>query len=912
MPRAGVLGCVPGTRSPVVVGRRAELATVRRLVDALAAGTGGALLVTGEPGVGKSRLVAELTARAAAVGATVLAGRAVPRGGTYRALAEALAPALREHPGALHALGAPASPTSAPPVVDPAVLLGEEVLALVTDEPGGCVLVLEDLHWADGDTLAAASYLAGAVAGAAVLLVLTARDAGPPSLATHPQVTSLPLARLAPPDVAALAAACRGGRPLPDPELAALVERSEGLPYLVEELLDAGLSALPPTLAGLVADRLAALPPTAREVLTVAAVVGEPGHRLLGAITGVGERAVLDALRAGAGAGLLTVDDRRLRWRHALTRDAVLATLLPPERAALAAAAAQVLLDRAEQGDRAAAASLLLDAGDGRRAAEVLVALARVDATRGALHGASELLDRAAAADPDAVAVVVERVRALTLLGRVDDALEVGRAALDAAAVTGDDHAELCLRMARAAVVGGRWATARSYVERAGRPGDPRSATLAADAAFGSGDVAGAAAHAAVAVRAAERLGPPETLCEALMVTARTGVRTDHGLDVAAAAFARAAQVAGEHGLTPWRVEALFGMGTVEYTAGDATVATLCRVRELAEQAGMPAHAAQIDVLRADAALLTEGPRAALPVVLGAARRAGRLQLPGLQAMCELTGAAAAALDGADATAAELVAAAASRPDAPAEIVLVPLVRGLGQLLAHDLAAATALVDEGVTALLPHGSAAPTAWFGLWALLRTATGDRDAAARQTLREHHTICALPNRAALAYADAIAAGRAGEHDRATATFTAADAMLGRLPWWNRLLRLLALEAAVTDGWGDPVPALRADLAAHEHAGAAAFARTCRDLLRTAGAPTRRGRGATPVPPELRRHGVTSREADVLALVAAGLSNAQIAQRLFLSRRTVETHVAHLLAKTGSTGRSDLGAWAARLTP
>jgi DNA-binding NarL/FixJ family response regulator len=107
---------------------------------------------------------------------------------------------------------------------------------------------------------------------------------------------------------------------------------------------------------------------------------------------------------------------------------------------------------------------------------------------------------------------------------------------------------------------------------------------------------------------------------------------------------------------------------------------------------------------------------------------------------------------------------------------------------------------------------------------------------------------------------------------------------------------------------VPALRADLAVHEPAGEPALARTCRDLLRAAGAPTRRGRGSAAVPPALRRLGITSREADVLALVTEGRTNAQIAAQLFLSTRTVETHVARLLAKTGTTGRAELRTWTA----
>ncbi|HVD29960.1 MAG TPA: helix-turn-helix transcriptional regulator, partial [Mycobacteriales bacterium] len=74
--------------------------------------------------------------------------------------------------------------------------------------------------------------------------------------------------------------------------------------------------------------------------------------------------------------------------------------------------------------------------------------------------------------------------------------------------------------------------------------------------------------------------------------------------------------------------------------------------------------------------------------------------------------------------------------------------------------------------------------------------------------------------------------------------------------------------------------------------------------AGAPVPRpGRGDTPVPPGLRAAGVTSREVDVLLLVAEGLTNTAIAQKLVLSPRTVETHVANLVAKTGVANRAAL---------
>lgn len=429
-------------------------------------------------------------------------------------------------------------------------MLGEGVLTLLDALSGGrgCVLLLEDLQWADADTFGLVSYLADAAPTAALLLVLTSRDEPLPpgivALRARPGVAELPLTRLDADGVSARAAACPGGTPLPDPELGRLVERSDGLPFLVEELLEIAdsHSSVPPTLTALVAERLAALPGTARQVLETAATVGaDPGWRLLRAVTGLPDRAVLDALSTATEVGLLAADGGSLRWRHVLTCEAVLASLSPPVRVALAGRAASELDERGEVEDRSLAAGLYLRSGESQRAAEILVALARRDIGRGALRSAAELLGRAVRAGREVGAVAIERVRVLTLLGRASEAHDVGMAALESGDVIGEQHAELCFGLARAAVSGGRWASAEAYLERAGRPGDLRTLTLAADAAFGAGDVG--------------RAGGSERLCEALMVLARTMFGTDIG--AAESAYRRAAQVAAEHSLTPWRVEAL-------------------------------------------------------------------------------------------------------------------------------------------------------------------------------------------------------------------------------------------------------------------------------------------------------------------------------------------------------------------
>ena len=210
------------------------------------------MLVGGEPGIGKTELVTDLMEYAGSVGAAVLTGRAVAGGGTYRPFTEALAGPWRSgqvtESSALvpfrAALGRilPGWSTQLPPVsdVDPVVLLGEGGLhVLLSLDAPVRLLALEDVHHADPDTIAVLEYLAAATAQLPVLVVGTHRD-WPRATDLHRLTTSrhvwqVPLSRLDADEVAALVDAMAR---LPDATRALVVERSEGLPLVVVELVD--------------------------------------------------------------------------------------------------------------------------------------------------------------------------------------------------------------------------------------------------------------------------------------------------------------------------------------------------------------------------------------------------------------------------------------------------------------------------------------------------------------------------------------------------------------------------------------------------------------------------------------------------------------------------------------------------
>jgi DNA-binding SARP family transcriptional activator len=360
-----------------LVGRADELTRLEDAFEAATAGHGTTALVAGPAGIGKTHLVEQFARRARAAGATVLSGRCIDLVGAglpYLPLVEALRPLcgspwldelrgeLRELPR-LHPDLHP-DLTADAPLVDPAesrARLFAEVLAILEHLSQGApvVLVLEDLHWADGSTLDLFAYLAHAVPERRILVVGTYRsDAMHPEHEVHRlavglrrarSTTTVELGPLQREEIETLVAGIDDG--LSAELTTAVCARSEGNPFFATELAAAaarGEHELPPALHDLLLATIARLGTDTRAVLRVVAAAGrDVPSRLLTAVMDLPESAILDALRQAVEHHVLVADQlrRSFRFRHALFADAVYATLLPGEceelHARLAAALAR-------------------------------------------------------------------------------------------------------------------------------------------------------------------------------------------------------------------------------------------------------------------------------------------------------------------------------------------------------------------------------------------------------------------------------------------------------------------------------------------------------------------------------------------------------------------------------------------
>ena len=922
-----------------MVGRTAELAALREQLAGLrATGTGGLVLISGEAGVGKSRLVREFAVGAERSGVSVLIGRALPDGEPYRPLVEALGGALRDRGLPDDETLRPYLPVLAAVLPDAAVpggradprggaVLGEAVLrllgALGHRSAGACtLLVLEDLHWVDPDTLTVLTYLAHAAESSPLLLVATTRaEVALPQplldLAAATQAAELTLERLDADDVRELVEVCLSGRP-PEEVMAFVRDNADGLPLLIEELLTGLRSvgaldptgrlvgpltpAVPRTFAATVRRRVEDLDPATRSVLQAGAVLGRRfDWRLLPEVTGLAEAEVLGALRAGVRSGLIRAGDGdTFEFRHALTGEAIRDDLLPPERRALAHAAAEIV-ERRDPEAYALAAGLRAAAGEDERAAELSVAAGKEAVRQGALATADLLLARAAdlATAPELVTQAErELLTVLAAKGDAERSLALGERLLR----DGDESVRLVL--AEVGAEAERWDVAAAYLSAIPDGGDPRLSVLVARLAYARGEPERAREIALTTLRAAQERELWSVACQALEVIGRVA-RID---DAASArdAFAAAEALAREHDLPTSRVSALHELGTVDLLQ-DGSTARLERARQLAEEAGVLGKAATLD-LQIAAGLLHGNPARGLEHARRCADLARRLRADRVHATA-ICFQAIAHIELGDREQAERCTAQAltlAPDDLDINAAVWGQIRAHDALLADDLPRLLASLDKAEDYLRRSPSTAATPIRGLWALVRTlASQDGDAARAEA---GPWSVNWENAALLGYAEAVACGRRSRQREADRELAEADRAMATLPWWQHRVRLLVADAALTDHWGDPVGWAREALPVFAGRGETRLASRCREVLRRAGAPVPRpGRGDTPVPSALRAVGVTSREVDVLQLMGDGLTNTAIAQRLVLSPRTIETHVANLVAKTGVSNRAGLVALA-----
>lgn len=943
----------PGTGD--FVGRDSELTALRGLIDAARQGETGVAVVAGEAGMGKSSLVAEAARRG---DVPFVLGRCVPMGGEAMPLAPLAdlvrhvrrrAPALLDRPE-MRPIEAWTS-TSAPPLG----VLFDAVLSLIGGlaADGPVMVAVEDLHWADPVTWDLVDFVARNLLYEPVVLVLTYRADEVVSSASRyrlgelvrlPNVLRLHLAGLSRNEVADRIATLLGRSPA-DNLVDEVLVRGQGNPFFTQELVAAHQhgEAIPPVLSELIGAELARLDDDGRWLLGALAAIGrEADHDLLVHVADLAPTVVEAAMRAAVAARLAVVDGERYGFRHALIGEVAYAALLPPERSRLHRRIAERLnalpAEALLRPDRAGELAFHLDrAGDGAAAFTARLAAADVSeglapaAAAGHLERALELWD---AAGPAAAAE-----------SRVD---RLWQAAELASATVSNDRAVALARQAFGLGIparGAAWAH-----ERLGRY------------LWATGDLAGSEEEFA---RAAAELSPTPSPADAapragLAQAAHMGGRNDtaltyidqvlgavgHDPTLDLGAWVMAARVHGailSHRGDPdagvrWCREAVAAaptaqirglarlyLGTVLIDAGlyqEAVGDLLAAIAEAHRHGTDASYGAFLEAMTAEA-LIRSGrheeaqvvldhhdPTRILPVgairlavsgVLLAGRRGDRDEVRRWTAVGDKRGPdpwqrllfdharceAAVALGDWD-DAADLAAAVGERdvgrqPLWRSRLALVTTTAEVERTL--DGLAARDPIDTGVVVDRCRSLLAAIVWPG--AVPRVAQAELAQVEAELSR-------LDRPDPPAWAAAAEAWRSiGDRYREA---------------WCRLRRA---EAAMV--WGDAALASDELQAAHGEAKTLGADR----LVAEAEALARRTRLSldAPAPPVLRAAsveslGLTAREIEVLGLVAAGRTNRQIGEALYVSEKTASVHVSNILRKLGVASRVEAAAVAQRL--
>lgn len=915
-----------------VVGREEELDLIRhRLADAVD-GRGSCLCVLGEVGLGKTRLTREARSLGEEAGMTVLHATSPGIGGPARF--EVLARLLRSwtrsaevRDDEIRGFGAglrqilpewTATPSSPELPEDQIRLLAFEGafrLVRFAARSGGAVLICDDLHDADAETVGFVAHIAPDLRDAGVMVLATVRTPEGEQLAAqvrdlerdgHAEVVEL--APLETDEIDSMIAGVLGAEP-PEGLAAELAMRSEGVPLLVEELLDfhvktgalrrdrgqmrwsgVGEASVPPSIVEMVGQKVHGLSWPSRSLVEAVAVLGYPRQDVLALMTDLTPAGLSAAAAEAAASGLLEVGAGEIRFRHGLFREVVAQEQLTLQRrvAHLRAAAAIERLDGDDPAALLARAHHLAAADERDGAARLLMMLARQHRLAGALLAAEDalrrVLDLGAAPDitQDAVAKLAETTAEL---GRFHESLELDRRETQ---LRGDQPDRLA-RMADSALRMRRLDEASELIERAQGVGADRDRVhvLRATLLLYQGEFARALQEAG---RVLEREGaPPQVTSGALMVAGQCHLAQGRHAE-AAVLLRRWAEVAGDAGLSSSRVDALCQVGQVEFLAGDPPEG-LRAAADLAKQIGAFPTSMHADMQLA----WWHGARGEVDEAVaraeGAAETARRFRL--FFAPLTLLPLAWARSLRRPGEGEPLVATCLRSIDDPNAPLIAGSIRGEWAVRLGDYDAAVRHLTGSLTVIrqFPSGAAVSSPFMLVCAL---AAAGRDRQAATTLEKVTPLArTYMHRLWLGVATALVRRSAEALDEA-----AADQ---RAPYFRAQGLLLGADVIGGDaaaGW------LRDALRFFSEHGLESDASRARRLLRARGEPVPRARPKiATLPAILRAAGVTPREAEILALVQQRLSNEEIARRLFLSVRTVESHVSSLLRKFGVDQRGAL---------
>jgi len=976
--------------SPELIGRESELAVLDAAFDRAASGTAGVMLVAGESGVGKSRLVSDLSARAAQAGALVLTGECVELSEGEIPFAPVVSALRRfakdDDEGIVDGIfgtwtGTLMGPDSLALGSTGQARLFELLLGvferLAAKQP--VVVVIEDLHWADRSTRDLLLFIAHSLRDERILFVVTYRSdelhRRHPlrpflvQLAAIQSVARVELDRLSRDEVTEQLEHIVGERA--DPDLTdAIYGRSDGNPLFTEELVAARLThadgSLPDTLRDALLQRVDDLPPTARDVVRAAAAAGRSAqHGLLATVVDLPEPELFDALREAVGGHVLVEagDEQSYEFRHALMREAVYGDLLPGERGKLHVELAQAMeADRGLASQEATVSAELayhwyaahqlgpalrasIDAGFesdricafAEAARHYERALELWECGRGEMRvDRLELLRRAAAAAHNA--------------GDGERAVALARALVDEIDASVDpERASVALeRLGRYLWTAGHGAEALPVYDRAVRvlPATPSIARARALAAEGqvlmlNDRPADAKALCEIALPMARATGARDV--EANILNTLVGCVAGHGNDVRAAIefMDQACAIAEELDLTEEILrshfngsDALDQAGRVEQ-AVDLALRGVARARDV----GLERH----------------------PGHLMEAEAANRLvRLGRFDQAIELT-------DRIIDTATSLLAVSSARD-----------ARGIIATERGDFQLAHTLLDDASSLIAPQGG---SMWLTQAAvpLSRLAVRERRSEDARTVvaetleRLDHGeyvfytaplywagVCAEADLAELARPLRDGAAVDESERRALALLERMDGLLAhyveyppppQVAAWRALAgaehsRVLgtsdpaawAAAGAAFDELGQAADAAyaqyrqaeamvlrrapRAEIAAvlaasrelAERLGMAPLLVEIRGLARRARVKLDEAADAADVEEAAEtaadRLGLTSRELDVLGLVAEGRTNREIGERLYMSEKTASVHVSHILAKLDATSRAQAAAVASRL--